>query len=456
MYVVLILGLLALAVFTYRFFNRDVLSPSFLLTLSFLLSGVAAFVAKIFGLWNDVELGPFVCFIVIVGLLATIVGEYLTRRFFNKKEKKKVEKKTSAKVIKVNWVKILLCYMFVVASLVVVVKQMMEITGVTDNLAQLISSYRDMTPLFNADDGGISISTFAMQLVRVTNVLGLVFIYIVVNNLLAKDKLKYNFWYIGIVVLASVLMLFVAGRTSFVQYIFAATALFVLLYRRYYGKIRFSKKTKIILGVCGISMLALFYLVMPLIGRSQVSSMPSYVSYYFGNSIASFQKAMDENLLSQSEFFGEKSLPGVQQALNKIGLNNDYSAYQDVWVHYWGDTGNLMASNTFTGMEPYYVDGGVVGVIVCQVIFGAVFTYLYFVVKRGKSAFLLILYGFVFINIFDQMRAESMLSLLSISTILYVIYIYIVVKLLIPGERLPFSKKKRVKERLMVEDATNG
>ena len=432
MYVPLILVLGGLAIFSFFLFKKDYLSPSFLLSLSFFVSTVSAGLAKVFNWWNDVDLGPIVFWVIVVGILATIVGESLIRWFFLSKKGWKCSDKTKIAKIKIGTIKMILVYLFIIVSLLVVVRQMMNITGVTDNIAQMINKYRNLTPLFNNEGGGVSISTFAMQLVRITNVFGIASVYVFIHNMLAGDRIRHNLKYVGIVVLALTLMFLVGGRTSMVQYIFAGVAFLLVLRRKYTGIRIITKKIKIVAVTCMVLILALFYYVMPLIGRDQVSSMPSYMSYYFGNSVASYQKALSENKLPKGKYFGESFLDGVQQALNKVGLYDDYSAYQSVWVHYKGDTGKTMASNTFTGMEPYYTDGGLIGVIVCQMVYGIVFTCLCLIVMRRNSLFWMILYGFVFVNVFDQMRSESVFSLLSISMVLYIIYIAMIVVLFLP------------------------
>ena len=55
-YLILVLTLLALTILTYYIFNKDILSPSFIVCLTYLISSVCAYVSKVFDLWNYIEL----------------------------------------------------------------------------------------------------------------------------------------------------------------------------------------------------------------------------------------------------------------------------------------------------------------------------------------------------------------------------------------------------------------
>ena len=82
MYVLLILLITVLFIITYKIFNKDLLSPSNISILMFLLSTLLAYIGTFS--WNNVSDISFkLVFIIILGLLAFVLGEFITRKFFH-------------------------------------------------------------------------------------------------------------------------------------------------------------------------------------------------------------------------------------------------------------------------------------------------------------------------------------------------------------------------------------
>lgn len=438
MYWLLFLILCAMTISIYFAFKKDILSPSFIFSFMFTVSILSAIIAQNF--WNDVEIGPIVFWIPIISVVSAFCGELVVRGIRHlklKKHAKDKEKEIKLKRIVVPPAANIAFYIFLAIVIFLLIKEMSEITGVGNNIPEMINKYRTMTPLFNADSSDISISTFLVQLVRVANLLGMFSLFIIINNLLLKDRIKNIIVYAGIVFLASIIMLFVAGRSCLIQYAIFGFGIAVVLRRKTKGnskkEIKNRKRKTIRLTIASVGIVTiLFYLIMPLIGRAQVGGPVGYVTFYLGNPLPSLQRLIDNDKLEHSASFGQESLNSSRGILSKFGIETDHSAYQDTWsdFYYHEDKSQIMASNTFTGMKPYFVDWGWVGVIICQVIFGVVFTILYFAATDHNKVFIYIIYGMFLINVVTQVNSEKMFSVISISNIVYVIYTAILARLL--------------------------
>ena len=82
-YVLLITFLFILCLLTYKKFN-DFFSPSFIVCSIYLISSIFALFTRLFSFWNDIDLSFKTFFIVCLGIGATILGECIVRKVFNK------------------------------------------------------------------------------------------------------------------------------------------------------------------------------------------------------------------------------------------------------------------------------------------------------------------------------------------------------------------------------------
>ncbi len=447
MYWLLLVILFGLTVGIFFLFKKDVLSPSFIFAAMCTVSILAAIIAR--GFWNDVEIGIPVMFFPIIAVIATACGEMVIRWLMgilkNKKGKGEIKKiETNANVLpvfKCPGILVAAIYLFIIVTFVVIVVEMINITGISNNIPEMINSYRNLTPLFNANDSTVSIGTFATQLMRISDILGMIFLFVFINNTVKGGKVRDNAAYIGITILSTIIMLFVAGRSSLVQYVLFGLGMFILLRLNTFEKKenKENKKNKRRAGILFGGIIAAataFYLIMPLIGRVQIGGPINYISFYVGNPIPSFQKLVDTGGLEHSEYFGQETLKNARGILDKIGFQADFSAYQDTWVPFSLKEGDgVMMSNTFSGMKPYYSDWGVVGVVICQFLFGLFFGFLYYLAKNRRSIFIYLLWGMLLVNVFTQVSNERLFSCISVSMIVYIIYLSVIQALL-------FSRKK--------------
>lgn len=430
-YIILIFMLAVLAYIAYKLFDEDYLSPSFMVSVIYFVSAIVAGLSRLFNMWNYVDLGMEATAIIIVGIISFILGEYIAREILEKidraknKTAKKEINKEKPKIISIDKIKLIIVYIFIIATLITIYVQMAKITGIWDNIPNMINEYRNGTPLFEGSTKATSISTFAMQMYRASELFAYVFIFIIINNLILKDSLRNNIKYAIPIIIIILITFLIAGRSSFVKMIVAGLFMFVVLNRKNNKEINKKLLLKIIL-IVGLISITLFYLIMPLIGRKQNSNFINYITFYIGSPIPSLNEIIERNEVQSPEHFGENTFKGIQRLLYKFDIIDYYTPYQREWINF-----DKLSSNTFTGIKTYYSDFGVVGIIVCQFIFVMLFTAIYSKIQKKNSIFSLVFYSFFLMIIIDQYRSEKFFtSFITIDTVVYSIYLFIIIKFL--------------------------
>ena len=446
-YIILILVLITLAYIAYKLFDEDYLSPSFMVSVIFLASAIVATLSRLFNMWNYVDLQMEAASITIIGLASFILGEYIARKILNKIYDNKTDKtennKEKTKIISISKIKLTIVYIFIIITLITIYVQMAQITGIWNNIPQMINEYRNGTPLFEGTSHSTSISTLAMQMYRASELFAYVFIFIIVNNLVLKDKLKNNIKYSILILLSIFITFLVAGRSSFVKMIIAGLFMFVVLYRKNNKDLNKKLLLKIIL-IVGLIAIAIFYLIMPLIGRKQNSNFINYVTFYIGSPIPSLNEIIQRNEVERPEHFGQNTFKGIQRILDKFGIIDYYTPYQREWIGF-----DTLSSNTFTGIKTYYSDFGVLGIIACQLISAVMFTIIYITIQKKNSIFSLIFYSFFLMTIIDQYRSEKFFtSFITIDTVIYSIYLFLITKFLFEDlESIKYFIGRRIKKQ---------
>ena len=417
-YVYLFIGLIILAIIYYYIFKKDVLSVSFISCLVFALSTLAAFIAyKLGGFWNYVELHEKTVMYVIIAMVCVGIGEYLIRIFYKNKKNEQNE----IKLIEITHFKILICIVFLLITFLLIYFDMSKITN-TKVISEMINIYKTNSAMYNDSDNIEQINFVYTQMYRVSTVIGIIFLYIYVNNMCFNHKLKYNFRFIPPIIISMFLSIFLGGRSSIMRFIVAAFIFFMIIYNKK-KKIRLKKFITITILIL-IIVLPIFYILLGAIGQTTQTSFVNYITFYLGSPIPSFDEYLETSLANEalSEQFGEHTFIGIQQILYKLNVIDYYNVYQSEWI----DFGNGLKCNVFTGIKTYFQDFGLGGVIIFQILFGMIYTYLYLKGKNINYKYL-IFYGLIGITLIDQFRSEKIFNVLvRIDTIVYIVSIFVI------------------------------
>ena len=414
-YAALLIIFIAIGLTSYYAFKKDLLSPTVITCCMFAFSVLLAIIGL--SSWNKItELSPYTIGLMAVGVLAFFAGEILVRKFIKRKEGRPY--KMHPIVVK-RW-KVIFSILFVAITLVLLyfeVKRICSYYGFDSNsLSELLAFYRTKSSLFStalATDG-TDINFIVKQMKKISDVICIIFMYIVANNILMGDKAKRIALYCIPIILSLIVTFFGSGGRSLMMHmIIGFFMMFLLLFRYKRQNKSIPKKYFAYLLLTAVATLLLFYLIAPLIGRGSRSNPLEYISFYLGTPIPSFEHFLS-NIPSHRPYFGYETFSGIYTNLYKLGIVDTL----EIGSHEW-----FAGSNVYTSFRSYYFDFGIIGVILCQFIFGACIAALYTNVKDLKHKGLFIIYGFFSYILIDQIRDEQFFSLLISSNVIYIILI---------------------------------
>ena len=270
---------------------------------------------------------------------------------------------------------------------------------------------------------------FVKQMQKVCDVVCALFMYIVANNIIAKDKKKNIILYSIPLILALLTTLLKSGRSSLMRMLVGFVIIYLIIYK--YKNKKIPKKGYIYLLLILIISLVSFYFIGSLVGRNSSNDIIEYLTFYLGTPLPSFEYFLHHPPI-RSSYFGYETFSNVYYFLSKIKLMNAFQIGSREFVN---------GSNVYMSFRRYYFDFGILGVIICQFIFGFVISKIYLKVKDLDNIFLLIVYGYYVNILIDQIRDEQFFGLLSSSTIVYLIILY-VLYLIYLKIRIYYSKKE--------------
>lgn len=413
-YIILVLLLAGLCIFSYIIFRKDVLSPSFISCVMFEACAILSVIGRYS--WNDeLNLSPLTIIIIVVGLLSFILGEWIFKKYFNKKQNHDTEYKN----IKISKYKYVLMFIFVATTIGLLISELLRICQHygynTYNISDMLNFYRHKSVLYEnvlAKDN-TDINFFVKQMHKVCVVICIFNIYIFINNFFYKDNQKRNcIVSLIIIVLCLVESLLTSGRALLMHYLICILFLSIFFGRKK-GKISNLKIAIYSLLFLG-TMIILFYFIAPLVGRESSNGIIEYISFYFGTTIPSLNRFL-ANLPKHSIYIGEETFPGVYLFLNKMRII-DYTRNS---AYGWQMFANGAGSNVYTAFRAYFFDFGFVGLILCQFLFGFCINKLYSL--RTKNKMYLIIYSFYFYILIEQIRAEQFFNIISSTTVAYII-----------------------------------
>ena len=420
MYLFLIIILLLLAFFVYKKFDEDILSPSVISLLMFSFCTFFAWLGTFS--WNTEKLSFFTIFIIVSGLISFVFGEYVVRKKYNNS---KVNNIKSIKIIKIENYKFYLTIFGILLTITLLILEIKRICNYYDfysnNLGELLSFYRTKIGLFSTDlaKDNIDINFIVKQFKKICDVLLVIYMYIVVNNIFAKDKLKRILIYSIPIILCLFVTLLNSGRSIMMHMIVALFMLIFIIYRN-----KNSNDKKISRKIFGYSFLAIglsliiFCVVLPIVGRSMGSNIYDYLTFYIGTSIPSLNRFL-ANVPIHGPYIGNETFSGIYYVLNKLNIIEYLKAGSLEWTYFGSD-----ASNVYTSFRRYFFDFGYIGVIILQFLFGYLMSMFYLKVKNNNNnKYFLIIYVFFAYVLIDQIRDEQFFTLISSATLAYLLLI---------------------------------
>lgn len=438
-YIIVIVFLLLIFLLAYRFFNKDFLSPTIISTISFVFSFVCAMIGMFS--WNFVKkIDVTTILIFIIGIIAFFAGEILSRKIFFSMQKEKNKKEKTKNIYHIPRIILILLLFFVIVTTVLLIYEVIRVCnsyGFTGgSFTKILAFYRTKSGLFSSEayTSSIKINFFVGQMQKACNAINIIVFVYAINKIFASksiNKINGLIIFFTIIICLFQTILFNGGRSIMFHYIVGYLGIFVFYYFLVYRK-KFNKKVFIISFITLFSMIAIYYIMLPLVGRNTKHNFIKYNTFSFGTSIPSLNLYIQEDN-SHSKLFGEKTFTGVYYTLNKFGII-DYTKPQTHEWYSFADDGTL-SSNTFTSLRSYYKDFGMIGVFILQFIFGLVITFLYLKVRYSDMQILHIIYFNYFYILIEQIRDEQFFSLINVSNVANILIIIIIFQLLVFFQR---------------------
>ena len=404
MYIILLVILIILTLVSFYANKKDITSPSFVSCVAYILCTICAMLG-LFS-WNNVTISWNLIGIVVFGLLSFIIGEIIVRKIYAKNKKNGAQ--INYDIIKIEKWKIVFSILVIIIEIVLMFCEIRRIAVAAgfdknNNILNMFSFYRKKSQLFSTElvNNGLKINLIVSQINKLCNVLGIVYIYVFLKNIINKDKIKNNIIYVVPVLLSCILALMSGSRTQIIKYIVATFMIGFILYGQKNSFRKLFKRLVTISSCLIIIILPLFYITLPLLGREQDKDFFTYITFYLGTSIPSFENYLN-NPPPKGEIFGEESLRGVNSFLNKIGIIDKNTPVSREWTNFPGRN----HSNVYTAFRRYMQDFGITGVIICQFLFGVTFSFFYLLAKNDRKGIWLIFYGLYSYILIDQVRDE--------------------------------------------------
>ena len=404
-YIIIVLSILLLYVFMSE---KDIFSPTFLSILAFL----SAFILAVIGTftWNtQKEISIQLSLIFLLGILSFVIGARIARII----SKKKITSKTSeSKEIIIEKWKIIVLSVFIIATITLMIIEIKRICAFfgynSNNISNLLSYYRGKSVLYSNEISSKTsdINFIVKQMHKTSLVIGVLCIYAFCNNFFTKKK---NYYLLVPIILSMGESLLTSGRSLFMKLIIIILLCF--LYFKIKKDNNISKKTIIYTCTSIGAILLIFYIMLPLLGRSTNISFIKYISFYFSCGIPSFDLFLAK-MPEHIGYIGEETFTGIYLLLNKFHFIN----FTRIASYGWETIGG-MHSNIYTSLKAYYFDFGYIGVCLLQMLFGFLSTLYYnFSKSNNKNIFMVIYFYYIYIFI-EQIRAEQFYGLWSSTTI---------------------------------------
>lgn len=440
----LLLGEIFLLFLAYLVTDKDILSPSVLMCIMFVVSTIFAVLNV--GNWDYGATGYSVDAVVLLltGILCYIIVETVGRKVLfqkqivrNTKDNKKREtiqeyarlnifNVPMSKVIGVLLLDIIICILYFNA--------IRQISGGGGSIFEMFAAYRRNGIALLAGTEAETVGGVVAQLTNVVVISGYIAGYIFINNWIAKDKNTKRQICLGIIVILAVLpSMMSAGRTQILKFFIAFIIYYYILWNQKFKWSRNVSEKFIKLGI--ISLMAgipLFYYCLKLLGRQVERGILDYTSSYLGSSIYLFGEYVENPV--KRVLWGEESLVGVRKIFSFLGIGEASTAY-NLEFRPVGST----ISNIYTFFRAPLHDFGVLGMYMFTALVALFFAWMYWgkikwKKRTNKVNYWVLIYGFFIYWIFVASMLQYSLNYISVGTIVKLILLWIGYRIAIGGK----------------------
>lgn len=449
-YITLFICVTALLLLSIKRTQCEVMAPVTLALLGLSISIVLAMIGR--ASWNQVALGWGSVCIVAIGAAALLFGAFLGRHLLGRQITEASDERILSSVYLTPIWKYVVVATVLVLAIVVRIAETYRIgaeLGVdTSSYSTVARGVRNSLAGFMSSEGmrvDVGFSFFERQLEKIAIASGFVATYLCARGITERKSTEC----IGsfLLLLLSCCFCFATGSRGTVMLygIALASVLFVLLLRKREPPFRLALRFLVVGAAACCVAAVIFYASGSLVGRTASLDFVEYISFYFGCGTPALQYLLDSVDLpvvapGVRTFYYLFSVP------YKLGLIDAYPSYSIAWVDMGGH-----GCNIFTGFARYYLDFGLVGVVILSALAGAFMTLVYRTAINKGNPLLVVFAGYLCAYAFDFAREEFIFSKLLSPTqlitvaIMFAITIFLTTSLREDWRRIrSFVARKRV------------
>lgn len=433
--------LIMLTMFSYFFSRSEFISPSFILSSTYL---VGIFIAILnFNTWGDISL--ITMLVVLTGVASFLIGCAMPmNRTFTLKVKKNTAKKLNVNdtenEIDINYSLII----FAIFIMTVVVYFYFRYIFSNAILAGSSGSINGLFSYARSIDANSSnyqrIGRFLTLGIYFSKAIGYVTMYVLLRDYIYKPKKKLSkskrfllgvilFIYLVITVLST-------GRTAFMYFIIYTMIVASIFYkiRRGWSKSSNIKVFKIILFSLVIILVA--FRIIDLTLRKSIYgsewSLWTQISRYFASQFYALDIWLD-NPTQSTGYEDTETMYNLYSILNILGadIHIGSNALEGITV-------SGLSTNIYTALRRYIHDFGYVGMVIIQFITGLIFTNWFNKIRNSNTindTSIIFYASLIYTVAFNVIEERTFINIFSLSTAAYIIFVMLIWRLV--------TKKKR-------------
>lgn len=390
--------LVALMMFVLLIRNKDVMSPTFLSIVVFLLASLALLYRE--QIWG-IKLSIDTVFLIIFALISMLMGELLSIAIGRKlignclyigKPKFYIINK-----------KIIIAEIFLGMVVCFIYWKYIKVLAASAGVGSGNILWDARVAMLS---GNSAAGTFINILKTIIIMFSIFVIYIFINNKFYEKFYAVNTKsnYILVTIIPSIfLIIFDTGRTEFIRLISISFVCY-LLFNKYFFKnnmIKFAKKGLYFF----IGLILVFWFVGLISNKNGSYSIIDNLAKYIGSGIAGLDYKLDVGIVS-SKVWGENTFRGVRQTLNIFF--HDIQVSNNVLTFVVFADGEM--TNIYTAIYEYYMDFGTFGMLVIFFLQGLFLGIMYKMAKNKGPGIWALLYIFYSYTIFRQITAADFLT----------------------------------------------
>lgn len=375
----LFLTTLILSIISYYVNNRELVAPSFLFSISFMLASFFAMLNS--DNWGK-NINPATYWVITLGIGEFIFICYFLRLLFREDCNSTLNYESTIFNIKFGKNKLITLEVVQLIFIVIIIRSIIKVTGQT-NIAQAINTLN-----FSANNelnSTVALPSYAKVMQTFNFEVGILGIYLFIKNIIYNKKFDLTLF---IEALIGALGSLLNGSRGGTLMCIVASVVFILILKQ--GKYRFYKKSnsKNIIYTFLIIFIVLLLLKWSatVVGRDvQSYNIFDYISLYIGAEIKNLDIFINNGLFpAKNQLFGQQTFTTIYSFLIKHANLGIQPYFLD--LPYQVINGHLLG-NVYTTFYPWIYDFGYTGVAVLTFLMAFISETMYFYSKKASKNF---------------------------------------------------------------------